>query len=524
MRRVFAPALCLTFAGCTLGPNFTPPPPPAGAAFNHNAPGVNEQSDPNPDWWNGFNDPELTRLMRTAIAGSPSLQESLLRVEQAHQNTITSAAQGLPTVSAAGAYTREQEGLKGLAESSGAVGELNQLASSANNTAPGTGTTVSNGGNGLLDQLNQPINFYQYELSSSWELDLFGKVRRSVEASRAEETEAADAARDSLVMLESQVAQSYFQLRAAQAALAQQQLSVQAAQLNLQLTMSQARTGLAPSTDVDQANTEFLSAQGQLPNYEKQIAQSIDEIDVLAGQPPGTLDAQLSASAPLPNPPPVIGAGIPSSLAARRPDIREATDALHQATAEIGVAVASFYPDVNLTGSIGYHALDASYLTNWANLFYSFGPSISLPIFEGGKLMSQLRLARISQANAALQYRAAVLNGLAEVENALVAYRSDQQTADDAAATAQIAADTLHLSQSRYQHGLTSFLPVLDAERSAFSSQQQYVQAQAQLDVDVATLYTALGGGWQENEQVPKAPPINVAPPIAPGALDAAVP
>jgi multidrug efflux system outer membrane protein len=525
MKRVFARlGLCLPLSGCLLGPNFKPPAPPAAPAFNHSAPGITEQTDPSPDWWKGFDDPELVWLMREVIAGNPNLQESLLRVQSAHQSTATELAQGLPTVSAAGSYMREQEGLKGLVQSAGAYDELNKIASDANDAAPGTGGTVTNSANGAVDQFSAPINFYQYELSSSWELDLFGRVRRSVEAARASESQAQDAARDALVMLESQAAQSYFQLRAAQAAYAQQQQIVNAAQTELQLTISQANNGLAPESDVDQARTEFLSAQGQLPSYEKSIAQSLDQINILAGQQPGALDASLSAARPLPNPPSLIGAGLPSSLARRRPDIREAEDSLHEATAEVGVAVASFYPDVSLMGNTGYHSLDASYLTNWANMFYSFGPSISLPIFDGGRLIASLRTARIQEATAALQYRAAVLNALAEVENALVAYRTDQETNADAQATAQAAADSYNLAESRYVHGLDSFLPTLDAERSLFSAQQQAIQAQAQVDTDVATLYTALGGGWQETEQTPQVPAINQAPPIAPAAIDSLVP
>jgi outer membrane protein TolC len=157
-------------------------------------------------------------------------------------------------------------------------------------------------------------------------------------------------------------------------------------------------------------------------------------------------------------------------------------------------------------------------------MFYSFGPAISLPIFQGGKLIANLRTARIAQATAALQYRAAVLNALAEVENALVAYRSDQQAAADAQATEQAAADDYTLSESRYAQGLDSFLPTLDAERSLFSAQQQEVQAEAQVDTDVTTLYTALGGGWQQTDQTPQVPPVNGAPPVAPAAVDAAVP
>jgi NodT family efflux transporter outer membrane factor (OMF) lipoprotein len=522
MKRGVAPlGACLILTGCLLGPDFQPPPPPPGSGFTHTAKGTTTQSDPEPDWWKGFNDPVLEQVMRIAIAGSPNLQQSLLRVQEAHQQTAIQAAQGLPSLSAAGEFTREDEGLKGLAQSAGAFRRLNTLAPDVNRIAPGAGGALDSTLNGAVDQISQPVNFWQYELSSSWELDLFGRVRRSVEAARANQAEAEDAARDALVMLESQIAQAYFQLRAAQASLLQQQQIVQAASTSLDLTTSQANHGLAPYSDEDQARTELLSAQGQLPTYEKDVAQSMDQIDILAGRPPGGLDWMLSRISALPAPPPVIGAGVPASLARRRPDIREAEDSLHAATAQIGVAVASFYPDVSLTGSVGYHAFDASYLTNWANLFYSFGPSVSLPVFQGGRLIANLRLARLQQAGAALQYRATVLNALAEVENALVAYHADQQTNLDAQATVQSAQDSFNLAQTRYANGLDSFLPALVAEQTLFSDQQRAIQAQAQLDEDVTSLYTALGGGWQETEQMPPVPEINGAPPPSPAAMDA---
>ena len=524
MKQAVPLAGCLLLSACLVGPDFQPPPPPAAKSFSHGAAGVSEQMNPAPDWWSGFNDPDLEQLMRDAVLGNPNLQVSLLRVQQAHQNTAVEVAQGIPSVLAAGSYSREQEGLKGLAQSAGAYNQLDKLAADANAIAPGTGGAIYNGVNGALDNIGAPINLFQYELSSSWELDLFGRVRRSVEAARASEAQAQDAARDSLVMLESQVGQAYFQLRAAQLALARQRQIAQAAGMEWRLAESRVASGMAPATDEDQANTVLLAAQGQLPTYEKDVAQAMDQLAILTGQPPGALDTMLATTKPLPNPPAVIGAGVPSTLARRRPDIREAEDSLHEATAEIGVAVADFYPDISLTGSVGYHAFDASYLTNWANLFYSFGPSISLPIFQGGALVANLRMARIAEASAAMQYRATVLNALAEVENALVAYHSDQQTSLEAQATVQSAQDSFTLAASRYAHGLDSFLPTLDAERTLFSDQQQAIQAAAQVDEDVVTLYTALGGGWQESAQAPPIPDVNGAPPVAPGAADALMP
>ncbi len=485
--------------GCEVGPNFSPPSPGTRAAFvdaaTHPAPSISEQTNPAPLWWNDFHDPVLTALMQKAIAGNISLQESLLRVLSAHEDVVSAAAAGLPTLSGNASYSREQLGIKGLLES--------------NNVPP----SISD----KLSAATAPVNLFSWGLSSSWELDLFGRVRRSVEQANATEEAQAEAANDALVMLESQVAQAYFQLRADQELAAQQQTDVKSDQLNLQLTQSRAAQGLTNDLDVQQAQTQLDTDAAQEPAYEKQVEQSMNQLAVLTGQQPGDLNAMLSTPEPLPANPDVIGIGIPSDLARRRPDIREAEDQLHAATANVGVAVASFYPDISLTGSIGLRNTDASYLTNWSSLFYSVGPAVSLPIFEGGKLTANLRTARVQEATAALEYRNTVLNALDEVENDLIAYRTDQVTASRLAATVASSALSLHLSLSRYQYGLDNYLPVLVANRTLVTSQQQLAQANLAVANDIVSLYTALGGGWQTNLA-----PVSVAtnPPPLPAALD----
>jgi NodT family efflux transporter outer membrane factor (OMF) lipoprotein len=515
----------LGLASCTVGPDFVPPSPGVAAHFHDPSAraggAVTEASNPDPTWWNAFRDPVLTQLMNAAIAGNPNLQESLLRVVESHQSVVSAAAAGLPTLSGSTSYMREDLGLKGILASNGAYSGLNSLAdanSPVNKYSPGLGNQVSSAGTGLLNQLAAPVNLYQYGLNSSWELDLFGKVRRSVEEAKASTDAQAAAANDALVMLESQVAQTYLQLREAQTLQAEQEKTIATAQEQLNLTQNQAQLGLTSDVDVEQAQTQLLTYESQLPDYQKQAQQAIDELDVLTGQAPGTLDAMLSTPAPLPTIPAVVGIGVPSALARRRPDIREAEAQLHAQTAGVGVAVAGFYPDISLTGSLGLRALDASYLTNWSSLFYSAGPSVSLPIFQGGSLTANLRMARAEQASAAINYRATVLNALREVEDALVAYRSDQITADDTAATVHTAAFSLYLANNRYTHGLSSYLTVLDAERSLVSAREQLVQADAALADDVVTLYTALGGGWQNSPT--DTPKINPPPPPLPGAAD----
>ncbi len=198
----------------------------------------------------------------------------------------------------------------------------------------------------------------------------------------------------------------------------------------------------------------------------------MNRLSVLTGQPPGALDAMLGHRRRCPATPAVIGIGVPSALARRRPDIREAEARLHAATANVGVAVASFYPDISLTGNFGLRALDASYLTNWASAFYSFGPSISLPIFQGGRLTANLRLARAQTVEAALNYRDTVLNALREVEDALVAYRTDRAARDKLAETVDSAQTTLALARDRYTHGVADFIQVLNAESTLTGARQ----------------------------------------------------
>ena len=519
-------SILIELCACTVGPDFKPPARPDTPAWRDVSArdgAVSQATDPDPRWWRLFRDPVLTELIETAIAGNLDLQQAVLRVEESRQSIVTARAAGLPTLNGTASYTREQLGIKGILESRGAYSQLNALAdqnSPLNQYRAGLGNEASSVGGGLLNRVTQPIDLFQYGLDASWELDLFGRVRRSVEQAKASTQAQREATNDSLIMLESEVAQAYVQLRGAQALTASQLANIRAAQSSLTLTLRRQTGGLGTGLDVDQARTQLYSYQQQLPSYERQAEQAINQLSVLVGQPPGTLDAKLTQPAPLPDLPPVVNVGVPSTLARRRPDIRQAEAQLHAATANIGVAMASFYPDVSLTGSLGLRAIDASYLTNWASHFYSVGPSVSLPIFQGGRLTASLRLARAQAVESALRYRGTVLNALREVEDDLVAYRTDRAERDRLRQTVRSAEDTLYLATNQYEHGLQTFLQVLDAERTLVSARQQLVQTDMTLANDVVALYRALGGGWQDGEIEIRAPGVKQAPPIVPGALD----
>ena len=508
---------------CTVGPNFTPPTAPEIPAWKDGGATIDPTMNPDPEWWSGFNDPMLTSLMDRAIKGNLTLQQAVLRVIEARQGEVSARAEGVPSLNATGSYARTQLGAQGILESKGVYRDLNALAdknSALNQYKPGLGNEVSKGLGGVLAGITQPTDLYQYGLSASWELDLFGKVRRSVEQAGAKTEAANEATNDALVMMEGQVAQAYVQLRGAQALAASQQENIRTAQDAFDLTQRRQQHGLTTELDVEQARTQLEDLQRQLPAYEKQVDQATNSLSVLVGEPPGTLDPMLATPAPLPKIPQMVGIGVPSTLARRRPDIREAEAQLHAATANVGVAVASFYPDISLTGNLGLRALDASYLTSWSSHFYSIGPSVSLPIFEGGKLTANLRLARAQTAEAALAYRGTVLNALREVEDALVAYRTDRVARDETEATVKSAELTLYLAHNRYDHGLSDFIQVLDSERTLVVARQQLVQADIGLTNDVVALYKALGGGWEKRAGDITAPALDPTPPVLPAAAD----
>ncbi len=530
LRHMSVAAAC-ALAACTVGPNYTAPTPPTPKAWidpsASHADRVTPHADPDPKWWSGFNDPVLDRLIAMAISGNLDLQQAVLRVVEARQSIASARAAGLPSLNGTASINHEQLGLAGILKSQGAYSGLNALADKSNPLNgviaghTGIGTDISEGGSAFLNKATQPITLFQYGLDASWELDLFGRVRRSVEQAKAQTASQIEATNDALIMLESEVAEAYMQLRGAQALTASQLANVRTAQDALNLTQTRQQQGLATGLDVEQARTQLAETQRQLPGYENQQRQAMNQLSVLVGQPPGTLDAMLSPTAPLPVVPAIVAIGVPSTLARRRPDIREAEAQLHAATANVGIAVAGFYPDVTLTGSLGLRAIDASYLADWASHFYTLGPSLSLPIFQGGRLTASLRLARAQQVASALHYRGTVLNALREVEDGLVAYRTDRAARDRLLEEVKSAEITLSLARARYTNGVTDFIQVLDSERTLITSRQQLVQTDVTLTNDVVALYRALGGGWQNELTTPSA---DTTPPATPAALDTLAP
>ncbi|CAG9227814.1 RND efflux system, outer membrane lipoprotein, NodT family [Burkholderia vietnamiensis] len=506
MHAIAACVAAAMFGGCTVGPDFTAPKAdvPAnwhdvqgGAATPTPTPGASAAAppaerarsspvtgaDPDPRWWRTFGDPLLDRLVERAAHDNLGVQAAVLRIAQARAQVHAAAAQGLPNVRASASYQREQLGLRGIIDEQGIDQRIAGLG------GPGA--------RGAIDALEAPVNLWQAGFDASWELDLFGRVRRSVESADAQASAAVASRDDALLSLEAEVAQTYLQLRGAESQRALADELERAQRDLLDLTREQAAHGLASDLDVRSADARLAQIRAQLPQFDQQIVLLRNALAYLVGGAPGALDDWLAAPHALPQVPPIVPVGLPSTLARRRPDIRRAEADLHAATADVGVAVAQFYPDISLTGQVGLRAAHVRELAHWSHLFYSFGPAVSLPIFAGGQLVSNLRLTQARQAEAALAYRQAVLVALRDVDNALAVYRTDQTRAaalDDAVRAEQGA---LELARDRYRKGLSPFLDVLDAERQWSEGRQQAVQGALQTTTDLVALYKALGGGWQ---------------------------
>jgi len=479
--------LALWLAGCAVGPDYQAPKPQLPGGYHQlDAQQASKTASGavNARWWQTFNDPQLNSLIDRAIEGNLTLQQAVLRIAGARQELAQARGGLFPSLNGSAKVTRQQLGLEGLLKANGVTDQLDSDTASQ------------------LSSLEQPVTLYQGSFDASWELDLWGKVRRQVELADAQTQAAVEQRNDALVSLEAEVARAYLQLRGAQATVATLEQQIAVAQQSWELTQSQQRNGLAPLTDVENARAQLSSLQAQLPQYQSQARQAMNGLAVLLGKTPGALDNELYATKPMPALPQMVPVGIPATLARRRPDIRQAEATLHAQTANIGVSVAQLFPSLSLTGQLGVRNTDVSYLDNWSSHFYSVGPSLSIPVFQGGRLVSSVKLARAQQASAALDYRQTVLTALQDVEIALVSYRADQARVtalDETTGSLQRAFD---LASDSYRQGISTFIDVLDAQRQLAQAQEQATQARMQSALDLVALYKALGGGWESYQNV----------------------
>jgi multidrug efflux system outer membrane protein len=496
-------ALVALISGCTVGPKFVRPapqvpahwseqtisPPPAAQPEPQDqtppsAPpsAVSEQSAQQGAWWGAFNDPTLSSLIERGRASSLDLRAAVLRIEEARAQRDITAAGYWPTVSADASFTRQR----------------------FSDTTP-TGSLFNSFGNvhlpgGAAISLPNPYNQYQLSADASWEIDLFGRIRRAVEAADAGIQVSVEDQRAVLVSVLGDVAQNYFELRGAQLRLRIATENLATIDELLDLTQQRRAAGLTTYIDVSNALAQSSATRAQLPALELQITQNINQLSELLGREPEALRTELDSAVALPPLPPQVPLGLPADLARRRPDIREAEANLHAAIAQSGVAVANLYPRLTLSASGGFQSETAGELLEWASRFGSFGPGLQLPVFDRGSWKA-LRLYDVRSQEATLAYQHAVLKALHEVEDAAATFGADQQQRTWLEATVAQNRETLTLSRQRYESGLANFIEVLDAERTWQQNRMLLADSSSAAAADLVRLYRALGGGWQVDDR-----------------------
>lgn len=481
----------LLLAGCTVGPDFKAPEAKAPAAWHalSEAGGMPSRAVTravNQRWWESFNDPELTRLEAEAAKQNLDLAAAIERVAESRAQAGIVGADALPTLNGNASYTRElasKRGILTLGSQSGSNG------TSANGTGSGAG--------GIPASTFQPFDLWQYGFDATWELDLWGRVRREQESAAASVEASADAAQGALISVLAEVARDYIQLRGVQTNLAIARENLGIASQSLRLTQERTAAGLTSQLDVANASAQVASVEAQIPALEQQEQQLFNALALLLAREPGALAGELGIAKPVPPTPPEVPIGLPSELARRRPDIRQAEAQLHSATADIGVAVADYFPRITLSGSVGLQALQFKDLGSWNAGQYAFGPSITLPIFEGGRIAATVELRKAQQREAAIAYRKTVLSAFHDVDNALIAYQAEQRRR--ARLETQVVQNrrALGLAQDQYKQGLVDFLTVLDAQRTLLAAQQELANSTTTISTDAVALYKALGGGWE---------------------------
>ena len=492
-------------AGCTVGPNWTRPSTwapthwftaarPVPQPLPPSVP-VPEKIDPN--WWNLLHDAELTSLENRVAAANLNVRISTIRLAESRSQRQIQGADQFPTLQGDGSYTRErvsQKGVLGIFGGSSGGSSFGSMGGSASGTTGRSGAIPSTATGG---KTVPPFNLFQYGFDASWELDLWGRVRREIESADATLDASAEARRNALLSVVAEVARDYIQLRGVQTQLSIAQANIKTARESLELTQARYKGGLTTDLDVANAAAELATNQANVPQLEQQQDEQINALSFLLGEAPQALRAELIAPGAVPPVPPRVPVGLPSELARRRPDIRQAEAQLHAATADIGVAVADFYPKVTLDGSLGLQALKAKDLGNWAARQYGLGPTISIPIFEGGRLRATLQLRKVEQQEAALNYQQTVLQAWHDVDNAMTGYAAEQRRRDALAESVAQNQRALDLSRQRYTQGVADFLNVLDAERALLQAQLQLAESTTTVSQNLVQLYKALGGGWE---------------------------
>jgi NodT family efflux transporter outer membrane factor (OMF) lipoprotein len=464
--------LGLGLTGCTVGPDYQSPEikeaPRRWAQDGGSVAGRTVEGAVDITWWKSFRDFQLSSLVERLVAQNLDLKTAAERVVQSVAQRQVAASQGLPHIEGQSLTTYNRQSPNG---------PLSLLT-----PAPGA-----------------PLEYALFRdgLTSSWQLDLFGRVRRAVEAADANTLAAVENRHGVALAAVAELAQSYMQLRGTQNRFEIAKRNLRLAEENVELVNKRFADGVATTLELAQSRAQRATIAATLPPLRIQEAELINAIGLLLGDAPRALEAELHRSRMLPRVPRKIPVGLPGTLVRRRPDVREAEAHLHEATAQTGVAVASFYPDVTLNGAASVESLRLTNLFSPTSAAFAVGPSISIPIFEGGQLRGVLALRESRQREAAIFFQRAVLQAWKEVDDALTAYREAQHRRADVARSVTENLAALQAARQRYSEGAIDFLNVITTQAQLLQSENDLADSDTQIATYLVNLYRALGGGWE---------------------------
>ena len=477
----------MLFSGCAVGPNYKRPAVSVPPDFRSAEGAAQQASIADLPWWEVFKDERLKELIQTALVNNYDLRVAITRVEQARQIARQAKAEFLPMMNyqAGSGYGR------------------NEL----------SGSIVPNGG--------QTQGSFVGALSVAWEADVWGRIRRSNEAARAQYLATEEARRGVLLSLVSDVAQAYFELLELDLELDIARRTTQNFGDTLKLFTQRLEGGVATKLDTSRAEAAMATAAASIPELERQIAIKENQICVLLGQNPGSI--QHTAKLIDEVIPPSIPPGLPSELLERRPDVLQAEAVVRQANAQVGVAIANFFPRIGLTTFVGGVSGPLSLLSSGQTLAWSVAGSVTGPLYQGGSLTAQKRQAVAAWEQAKLQYEQTALNAFQDVSNALISRQKFDGVRDEQARAVRAYLESVHISLLRYTAGKASYFEVLDAQQQLFPAENALAQTELNRRVVIIQLYEALGGGWNLTDPqwmgpgAPSGTPQNpAAPPAAP--------
>ncbi|MFM0394863.1 efflux transporter outer membrane subunit, partial [Paraburkholderia phytofirmans] len=486
--------LCSMLTGCLVGPNFEPPQTATPDVFNRTrtaqASSKAVESEFTAEWWTLFNDPILDSLEQQLTDANLDVAAASARLRQSRAQQRIAGAEEYPTLNGAASYDRERGSPNGILSLLGVTPTGSQTQSASGSAPLGVAPLPGSKGSPAYD-------LYQFGFDASWELDFWGRVRRGVEAASALSDASYEDRNAILLSARAELARDYIQLRDTQALLQIAKQNLDIAHDATKLTQNRVHEGVTTDLDVANAMAQAESIESLIPTLESRNTTTINAIGVLLAKEPGALQQMLAEPHDVPALPDQVPIGVPSELVQRRPDIRKAEAQLHAATATIGMAKADFYPRISLNGSAGFQSLQLSNLADWASGQFVVGPSITLPIFEGGRLKGTLHLREAQQQEAAIVYKHTVLQAWREVDDALVVYDAEQRRRDRLKTVVSLNQRALSIAQQRYKAGAVDFLDVLNVQKQLLDAQSNLEQSKAAADANLITLYKVLGGGWE---------------------------